>query len=184
MAIGCGPGGSCCGKCAGLGEAPFGVAQAEVERILTVYVMRKAAAGEPFYISRDVNSDVMARDNGLGFFPAIFAAIASVAAKVIAVAPTVAKVAGDAAAVSSEVNNLYASSGAAANNASTPTAAQVAAAIAPQVAAQLKAQGITLPADIQTQVVSASLLDTFGVSNRPYVIAGLAGLALLLLLRR
>ena len=53
---------------------------------------------------------------------------------------------------------------------------------APQIATELKQSGV--PSEIAPAVAQASILDAFGTQNKPLVIAGLAGLALLLFLRR
>jgi len=176
--IGCGPGQTCCGNCrSGFGEAPADVSNIapRTTQVLYDYAISRLQTGQPFYISDDFNSDVLAQNN-MGFFAAVFAAAAAVAAKVAVIAPKVAAVVSTAKAISN-------SSGGSKSSAASVSAQDIADAVTPQVKAALAAQGVTLPNDVANKAVSASLLDSFGAQNRPYVIAGLAGLGLLLVFK-
>jgi len=203
--IGCAPGKSCCEECqrSGLSGVESVVYDAfpSVTEVLRNYIETETRAGRPWYIAPDLNSD-MIHQNGFGFFAEIGAALVSTASKIGTVAKaTVSKTSGFTTAAGKILNPLatiaassaslnakakaaYAASAPGQNVAATASASDIAAAIAPQVAAQLQSQGISLPPGVQQSAISASLLDAFGVSNRPYVIAGLAGLVLLLLLRK
>jgi hypothetical protein len=181
--LACAPGQSCCAECrsaapGGLGEASPNVALSapRTTQVLYDYAVSKLQKGEPFYITSDFNSEVLASD-GMGFFAAIFSAAAAAATKIAAIAPKVAQVAGTVQAVKA------ATGGGGGGGSSGPTADDIAAAVTPAVKAQLQAQGVNLPADVAQQTVAASILDAFGPQNRPWVIAGIAGISLLLLLR-
>lgn len=140
---------------------------ANTERALLAYVQEKLRTGQPFWISADVNSDVLNGGMaGFGFLPALIAAVT-------AIAPTVANVVGTVAAVK----------GMSSGGGKSASADQVAAAILPSVKAKLAADGVTLPADAAQSIVGASLLDSFGAQNRPLVIGGLGLLGLLLLMK-
>lgn len=156
--LGCGQGGTCCGSCAGMGG------YSATERALLEYAQNKLATGQPFYISPLLNSDAL-RGDGMGFLPALIAAVA-------AAAPTIANVVGTVAAVKGMKG---------AKQGADPNA--VAAAILPSVKAQLQAQGVNLPDDAAGKITLAGVLDAFGESNRPLVIAGLAGLGVMVLLK-
>jgi hypothetical protein len=164
--LGCGPNGSCCGKCAGLaGALDLSQDYPRTFNVLKAYVDRKIAAGEPFYLSPEVNSETIGFD-GMGFLNAIIAGIG-------AIAGTAASVAGTAASIKALKGG----------KASASDADAVAAQIAPLVQQKLAAQGISLPGEVATQVTAAGILDTFGAENRPFVMVGLAGLAALVLLK-
>lgn len=167
--LSCGPGGNCCGHCrGGFGAAPVNLANhaPATTRVLYDYVIGKLQTGEPFFISEEINSDVMRMD-GMGFLPAIFAAVSAIAPTIT----SVASVAGTVAAVKG------------AKKGKQLTAEEIAAAVTPAVKAQLAADGVNLPNDVAQKTVAASILDSFGEQNRPWVIAGLAGVGLLLLLK-
>lgn len=180
--LNCGPGNSCCGSCASM-KPPVtlggydGAQFPGVERVLRNYILREQAAGRSWYISPELNSDMYS--SGLGVLP-IFATIAAAATKigatVMAAAPKIASVAGTVQAVQA------ATGGGGGGGSSGPTAEEIAAAVTPAVQAQLKAQGVVLPGDVAQSAAQASILDAFGSQNRPYVIAGMAGLGLLLLM--
>lgn len=172
----------CGGKCGCGGSCGMGEAFPHIERVLNAYVHEKIATNQPFYISPDLNSDVLQMD-GMGFFAAIAATVAKAATAigttVKAVAPTVIKGAEVAAAV-----NAAKGGGGSSGGSSGPSADDIAAAILPSVQAQLSAQGVQLPQGVAQKTVAAGVLDVFGPQNRNYVIAGALGILLILLLRR
>lgn len=158
--LGCGPGNSCCGSCQSGGVA--------APMQLGGYFPRTEKVIADYYASQI--------EPGFGFWSALAASVSKVATTVAAttakVAPTVAQI----AAISQSTSGGGGSSGGGA------TAEQIAAAITPLVQAELAKQGVSLPNNVAQQAVQASILDSFGAQNRPYVIAAGAGLGLLLLL--
>lgn len=168
--LSCGPGNSCCGNCAGLGAYELDLSEQypRTFAVLKKYVETKIANREPFYISPELNSDIIQFD-GMGFIGAIISAVSSVAGVVAKVAPTVATVAG--------------MTGGGGSKSAGPSADDIASVVSPLVQQKLAAQGVNLPADVAKQATAASLLDTFGAQNRPMVIAGLGLLGVLLLTR-
>jgi hypothetical protein len=168
--LSCGPGNSCCGNCAGLGAYEIDLSEQypRTFAVLKRYVETKVANREPFYISPELNSDMIQFD-GLGFINAIIAGVASVAGIVAKAAPTIATVAG--------------MTGGGGSKSSGPTADDIASVVSPLVQQKLAAQGVNLPTEVAQQATAASLLDTFGAQNRPYVLAGAAALGVLILLK-
>lgn len=172
----CGPGCECGGRCGRFG----GYASPRLEQVLESYIRRKLSAGEPFYITRELNSErLRARGlGGFGFFAEIAAALASAAG-------SISSVVGPAAEVASVVHSVTGGGGGSSSGSSV-TPDQIATAVLPQVEAKLKADGVSLPSDLAHQAVTASILDAFGPQYRPLVIAGavILGFAVLLKLMR
>lgn len=164
--MGCG---QCGGNCAGCGpncpckSAPGLGNYERTEAAILAYAQNKIAQGRPFYFSPSLNSDVFAL-NGMGFLPAL-------AAAVVKIAPTVASVAGTAASIKS-----MKSGGKIDPN-------SLADAILPEVKAKLAAQGVNLPADAAKSITVAGVLDAFGPQYRPFVIGGLGLVGAVLLMR-
>lgn len=157
----------CCGSCkSGLGGVEIATpvsAWPKTVAVLTAYAERKLAAGQPFYISPEFNSEILAPQQ-MGFIAAI-AAAATAVASAIGVASSV------------KTNKAVRKAATAEGN------AQIAAQIAPAVAASLKAQGIILPNDLAAPAVQASLFDAFGAENRLLVMGALGAGILLLLMK-
>lgn len=155
-------------------------ASPRLAQVLEAYVRRKLAAGEPFWITDQLNSQALAARGlkGLGFFAEIAAAISSAVG-------AIGSVVGPAAQVAAAVHTIEGVSGGGGSSSSSAgvTADQIAAAILPQVQQKLAAQGVTLPADVAHQAVSASILDAFGPQYRPLVTAGLVVLGVALLVK-
>lgn len=162
-----------------------------VERVLADYIAQMNARGLPWYISPELNSDVMDDDGGVGAMGGFWKSLKKVAKKVGKVAVIAAALAVPIPGVNVALASAIGTTGAVLSNIKTgstgvtvPQADQIAATVTPEVAAQLKAQGIELPSGVVVEASSASLLDAFGTNNRPLVIAAGVALAAFLLLRK
>lgn len=154
--LGCGPGGSCCGQCAGMaGALDLSQEYPRTFNVIKRYVDSKVANGEDFFLTDQVNSATVTPDQ-LGFLTAIIGAISAIAGSV-----------GTVAGAAASIKALKAGKG------SSSDVDSVAAQITPLVQQKLAAQGISLPGEIAQQATAAGILDTFGTENKPIVIAGL-----------
>lgn len=181
--LGCGPGGCDCGGCCkGLSGGQFLVAGQpyrkvkvahRVRRILEKYVREKSAKKEPFYITAELNSEVLygvPADHGMGFLQFLVAAFAAIAH----IAPAIANIAGAIGAVKAVSGG---------SSSAKPDPAATAQALTPDILAALQARGIMLPSSIAPQVVHAGLLDSLSPENQQLLLFGGLGLIALLLLR-
>lgn len=149
-------------------------------KVLHDWAVSQIRQGRPFFVSAHFNSTVLNPPSGFGFFAEIAAAAASIAS-------SIGSVVGPAAEVAAVVHQVQGSGGGSSSGSGGVTADQIAQAILPNVQAQLAQKGITLPASVAQQAVSASILDSFGPQYHNLVLFGglaLAGLVLFKLVSR
>lgn len=157
-----------CACSVGLGENLAGVSEQprrfpQIEQVLGDYIQQCLATNTPFYISPELNSDVLTHEDQLGFFAMILAAIASAASAigstVAAVAPSIASIAGTVVSLKSLAGQQQ---------------------IATAANQQLNPQGYNIPNAIGSQVVNGA----FGFSNQQLLLLGGGALLLVLLMKK
>lgn len=178
--LGCGCG-TCCASCASKGKLNgYGDASVSqfprIEAILLKYVLAQLKAGNDFYISPSVNSQVL-RSHYMGQFDDILSAVESLAGNVGQAVGLASSISGGGDILKNGLIPGLLSSGG--SSAPATTSDQITA----QVIANLQADGINLPSSVANQTVGAGLADLFGPREMPFWLVG-GGILLLVLLMR
>lgn len=151
---------------------PSNAPYSNLVKALYNYALKELRAGRPFYISDELNSEVLRLPEGMGFF--VIDDIIAAAATVAAVVKPVAEI----AAVANTVKGLSPQ-----KSSGGVTADQIATAILPNVQAQLATKGVQLPSQAANSLISASILDSFGAQYHNLVLFAGLGLGAILLFK-